>query len=197
MSSGAAYGDVYTDGPVTKKTQAVLPQKDNPEYCYIISKINTEAKHRTLSKLNIIDLRVYAFFSSMVDVSTPFLMSEIVSSILHKKVFETSSQEMVRDYSSGATLYALIMAIMKRPCNGAFDVYSTKPVSKKDLLVALSKKFGLEYREHTVKSTTKQKPSKKYYYSLNKNLDAAFGYKPTMSSLEIITHELQKRLTWF
>ncbi len=193
ISSGAVYGNSVEErqdeSTVTTLSGGFIGQRES----YTIAKINAEAKHRSLTSLNIVDLRVFAFFSSLVDTDSLFLMTEIVNCIQTKKVLATNSQNMVRDYITPKDLLMLIKSIIaKKKINNYFDVYSKKPISKFDLLASMNKKYGLEFEIKKDISKAKSSPSKNIYASKSKKATKLLGYKPTTTSLEGILEELQK-----
>ena len=193
LSSGAVYGDNFKR-PLTSETDSILHinKLSTSEY-YAIAKINSEAKHRSLSTLNIVDVRVFAFFSSHVSSDSIFLMSEIAYCIKNKKVFETNEDNLIRDYTTPEDLYSIIQLIIKKGrMNDFFDVYSKKPISKFASLKSLKSAYGLEYR---IKEGSATHPQllKKVYYSKNKK-DKMIGYVPKFSSLDGIKNEINKMM---
>ena len=48
-------------------------EKKNGRGEYALSKINSEIKHRKLKHLNIIDLRLFSFFSRFMNLKSKFL----------------------------------------------------------------------------------------------------------------------------
>ena len=193
ISSGAAYGKEFpkavTDITYAKFNINNLTHGD----FYSIAKINAEAKHRSLKHLNIIDLRIFTFFSSFLDVHDSFLMSEIVSSLKNKKILYTNSIDITRDYVHPSDLYTLIKKCIKNPTNDVFDVYSKKPISKFEILKSISKRFGLKY---VIKKDLKFfQPTgiKKNYYSKSTKAKK-IEYKPKYSSLETILDGIQHLL---
>lgn len=191
LSSGAVYGDNFKQ-PLTNETSSIFQVNKLSLYeYYAVAKINAEAKHRAIPNLNIVDLRVFAFFSSFVDIGSSFLMSEIVSCLKNKKVFKTNEDNIIRDYITPKDLFALIKCVIKkRKLNDCFDVYSKKPISKFELLSSLQKKYGLKY---VIKNDSKIKSSllKKSYYSKNKKAENV-GYIPKFSSLSGLEYEISK-----
>lgn len=193
LSSGAVYGDNFKR-PLTSETDSVLHINNFSvsEY-YAIAKINSEAKHRSFSGLNIVDIRIFAFFSSFVGDDSSFLMSQIANCLKNKKVFETSEDNIIRDYITPKDLYTLLLLIIKKgKINDFFDVYSKKPISKFDLLKSLKKTYGLEYRIKEGSATSLQF-LKKVYYSKNKKAET-LGYTPEFTSLDGIKYEINKMM---
>lgn len=191
ISSGVVYGDNFKTS-VTEETTTTLPSGflkiGEP---YAITKINAEAKHRALSTFNIVDIRVFGFFGSLVNTNSPFLMSEIVKAILEKSVFITNKDNIVRDYVNAKDIIALIKRIAKKKkINDYFDIYSKKPISKFDLIEALSKKYTMSYKVNQVMPNTQKIITKSSYFSRSKKATKLLGYKPTQTSLEAIITEL-------
>ena len=191
LSSGAVYGDNFKQ-PIDLGTDSVFHVNLlSPNDYYAIAKINSEAKHRSMTTLNIVDLRVFAFFSRFVDTNGGFLMSEIVSCMKNKKVFETNANDIVRDYITQSDLFSLIKVVMQQEkINDFFDVYSQKEVSKFELLDFLKKKYNFEYRIKEVE-VNKIALAKNIYYSRNKKAEK-LGYFPKSSSLVGIEKELSE-----
>lgn len=192
ISSGVVYGENF-EKSVDEKSKTILPAGffEGGE-SYAITKINAEAKHRAFSMFNIVDIRVFGFFSSLVDVDSPFLMSEIVKSLRDKKVFVTNKDDIIRDYVTAQDLLSFITLIIKKTkINDYFDIYSKKPISKFALLQALAKKYTLVYVVSRSKTKTKT-IAKSSYFSKSKKATKILGYKPERTSLEGILFELDK-----
>ena len=191
LSSGAVYGD-YLDAPRNENSITQLAGGfSSNRASYAIAKINAEAKHRALAMFNIVDIRIFAFFSSLVDTDSAFLMTEITKCILHKKVFVTNADDMTRDYVTAKDLLSLIKLIIKKnKINDHFDIYSKKPISKFKLLEALAKKYGLTYEITQEKKKKSSVRPKNIYVSNSKKATKVLGYKPVFTSLGGITQEL-------
>ncbi len=193
LSSGGVYGNYgNSNKEINSETRATININDiSPAEYYAIAKINSEAKHRAIPDLNIVDLRVFAFFSRFSDVSPKFMMSEVVDCIKNKKIFKTDDNNIIRDYVCPNDLLSIVKKVIKKGrINDFFDVYSLKPISKFDLLVFLEKKYGLKY---LIKKAPKSinNLSKNIYYSKNKKAER-IGYSPKFSSLSGIEHEIDK-----
>ncbi len=163
-----------------------------PADFYTFAKKEAEKKHRSLGNLSIVDIRIFSFFSRYVNPKSHFLMSEIVDCITNNKVFETSGEDIIRDYISPHDLCALILCIInKKKINDAYDAYSKSPVSKFEILNFLKEKHGLVYsiKEGTIKNGL----SKNDYIPKDKKANT-LGYDPVFSSLESINHEINALL---
>lgn len=190
ISSGVVYGHDFRL-PASESTSATI-NVNHPDagYFYSVAKIYAETKHRLLSHLKIVDLRIFSFFSRFIDLNTKFLMSEIVAAIKLDREFVTDKTNIVRDYIHPEDLYYMIRKCAEKDkINMAFDICSKKPVNKLNLLKSISKEFGLQYsiREKIVISPTGIKPN---YYSKSKRA-IEFGFTPKYSSLETIMIELK------
>ncbi len=190
LSSGAVYGKSSAQ-PITDKTEIIFSGDFNTSSeFYSLAKLSSEAKHRANSHLPIIDLRVFAFFSHLVDRKGSFLMSQITEAIVEKKVFFTGPTNIERDFITPSDLLSLIeITLEKGESNDVYDVFSKSQVSKFELLEHLKNEFGLVYQvsdEENFSVTIKNS-----YYSKNKKA-ASLGYEPEYSSLGGITKELKK-----
>ena len=189
LSSGAAYGDSFNK-KIDENSKATFNLNNfKVSEFYSIAKINSEAKHRPLKDFNIVDLRVFAFFSRFVDVEVGFLMSEIVSCLKNKKTFVTDDNNLKRDYITGKDLLNLIRLIIKKGrINDSFDVYSLSPVSKFELISFLKKKYDFKYE---IIKGDKINKTKNFYFSNNKKAEKVLGYIPKFSSKTGIDSEIK------
>lgn len=190
LSSGAAYGTAF-GAPVDAATPCTfnINGLQASDY-YGIAKLHAEAKHRALPELNIVDLRIFGYFSRFIDLSEKFLLSEIVDCLRHGREFTTNSGNIMRDYVNQYDLLSLIHACMTRHrINDVFDVYSAKPATKFEIIEHFALQHGLKYRviaDHEIQSAT---GSKNYYYSTNDHA-LSLGYKPAFTAIEAIESEV-------
>jgi len=191
LSSGAVYGGNYQD-PVDKDTVATIDINNlKSTDWYALAKLYAEAKHRSLSDLSIIDVRVFNYFSHRQNMDSRFLITDVVRAIKNKEVFKTSADNIVRDFVTPPDFYGLIRAIIdSESINAALDCYTKSPVSKFDLLYNLKNKFGLNYEvDNSIKMTNATGVKKKYYskYMLAEKVN----YTPHNSSLSGIISEME------
>jgi nucleoside-diphosphate-sugar epimerase len=191
LSSGAVFGGEYQE-PVTKNTVAMIDVNNlNPTDWYAISKLYAEAKHRSLSNLSIIDVRVFNYFSHTQNMNARFLITDIVRAIKNKEVFKTSTDNIVRDFITPPDFYRLIQAIIDfKPINTALDCYTKRPISKFDLLNELRSEFGLKYEIEKNISIVNATGVKVNYYSVNRRA-IKLSYRPKRNSLKGIIQEIQ------
>ena len=137
FSSGIVYGGNFSS-PITK-TILIDENFDGNEKDgrgeYALSKINSEIKHRMLKSLNIIDFRLFSFFSRFINLDAKFLMCEVISSIMQNKKFLTDETDIYRDYIHPKDLFLYVKKCMaKDSLNDVFDICSKKPIGKYELL---------------------------------------------------------------
>ena len=190
LSSGAVYGGNYQE-PVDENTVATVDINNlvSTDW-YAISKLYSEAKHRSMPELSIVDVRVFNYFCHTQDMNARFLITDIVRAIKNKEVFKTSADNIVRDFITPSDFYGLIQAIIDfKPTNIALDCYTKSPVSKFDLLAELENKLGFKYETNKDVDIVNATGIKTNYYSTNK-MAKQVGYTPVNTSLGGIFKEI-------
>jgi nucleoside-diphosphate-sugar epimerase len=189
LSSGAAYGVDFSQ-PVDETTQARFELNDlKGQQYYGIAKLHAEAKHRALSDLSIVDIRVFGYFSRYIDLSEKFLLSEMVSCLKSGAVFVTGAAEIWRDVLHPQDMAALIDAcIGHRPLNCVYDAYSCREASKSEILELFAGSYGLKYRIECSCRPVAVGGEKSRYYPVGRKA-AQIGYLPRFSSLQGIAAE--------
>lgn len=189
FSSGAVYGGSFKEAVGEFSGHNISLNNFDWQDYYGIAKINSEAKHRAEKGSNIVDIRVFAYFSRFVDLKAGYFLTDLIESIRQGNQFITSSCDFVRDYLHHSDLFALIKLIMaRRPFNTALDAYSKKPISKFELLDYFSKNYGLKYRVDKNLNFSCPTGEKNFYYS-NSRKAADLGYKPNYSSIDTVMKE--------
>ena len=196
LSSGAVYGDVFNE-PANENTIARIDVNHMKiEDFYTLAKLHSEAKHRALSQLNIIDIRIFSYYSRFLDINSKFFLSEIIRCIFEKKDFVTNSKDIVRDYVHPLDLLSLIYLIeeyaQNNKINQALDVYSLKPVTKFEILDFFKIHYGLKVIINEDVNAGRA-GLKNEYYSLNKKAEM-LGYIPRYTSLQGIEEETRELL---
>lgn len=197
FSSGATYGTDFSQ-PVNESTLSKWDINNISESDYYgIAKLDSEAKHRALKSLNIVDLRIFSYFSRFINIESKFLLTEIISCIKEGREFITDSQNIVRDYIHPKDLLALIeRCIEKHNINDVFDAYSLKPITKFEILNYFASQYHLKY---TIKNDVKFSAitgCKDNYYSLNRKAQQ-IGYIPQFNSMDSIIQESKEILDYF
>jgi len=189
FGSGAVYGEKFSAPAEDNTTNNIRVNHVAAEDYYAIVKINSEAKHRAFKDLRIVDLRIFSYFSRFIDLTDGYFITEVMDCILKKKVLKTDSANIIRDYIHPEDLFSMVRRCMDAgKVNRAFDLASSRPVEKKEILDYFSSEYSLKYE--TVKSLDHASPtgSKNIYYSNYKNA-ASIGYKPAHSSMDTIKQE--------
>ena len=189
LSSGAAYGGRF-DEPARRGSQAVVPLNGlSPQEWPGAAKLHAECRHRSLADRPIIDIRVFNYFSRTQDLSSRFLLSDILRSIRDGFVLQTAPEYIVRDFLHPADFHNLVRSLLSAaPANDAVDCYSRAPIDKPQLLSEMARRFGLRYEIVERPVAVDATGFKAHYYSLNHRA-ADFGYVPTRTSLEGILEE--------
>jgi nucleoside-diphosphate-sugar epimerase len=192
FSSGAVYSTDFKKA-VNKKTKTKLEINNilTTDF-YKITKINSEAKHRSLNKLNIVDIRIFSYFSRFIDISSNYFICDLIKNMKNNIVFQTSPENIVRDYIHPYDLFSLVQKIIeKKKINDVFDAYSKKPISKFEILEYFKNKYNLKYEVLDNFNNFTLTGFKEVYCS--KNFKAKeIGYSPEYTSLDCITMETDK-----
>ena len=190
LSSGAVFGGSYRH-PVDENTVASVDINNlGSTDWYAISKLYAEVKHRSLPDLSIVDVRIFNYFSLRQDMNSNFFMQDLLKAAISNKVFNTSSENISRDYITPQDFYSLIQAIIDyKPLNTAIDSYTKSHMTKFDLLSELESKFGLKYNVMDELDIPIGGSFKMNYYSTNKFAEV-IGYSPKYDSLEGVLKEL-------
>lgn len=191
FSSGAAYGSEFAQ-PVTVGYRNCIDINNirSSDY-YGIAKVHSEAKHRAFGEFNIVDLRVFSYFSRFVDLSAGYLVTDMIKSVISKTEFVTNGNDIIRDYVVHSDLFSLVeCCIKKETLNTSFDVYSKSPISKLKMIDIFEKQYGLickiTDKFHYVNATG----DKSNYYSENMNA-REIGYSPSLTSEEGLLFEAE------
>ena len=189
LSSGAVFSREF-DKPVDDSSTYKFDVNGiNKGEMYSISKMYLESKHRSLPDLNIVDLRIFGFFSRFIDVNAGFFMSELLQALKNKSEFITDKKDFVRDYVNPKDFYDLTKnCIANKKINDVFDVYSKEIISKFQILEECFNKFDLKFKLVEKIESISPTGVKKNYYSLSRKAEK-INYFPQFSSLETILNE--------
>lgn len=198
ISSGAAYGSIFREPAKSlSKAEFDINRLSTNDY-YGMAKLYAEAKHRSCPGLTIIDLRVFNYFSSTLNLSTQFFISDVLRAIRDKLILKTSSSNIFRDYLHPHDFYQLVNCVLavKSPINMALDCYTKNFIDKMTLLKEMEHHFGLNYSitNDIYPINNQAVDNKKQYYSLNKAAELV-GYFPTKTSLECLLQETEVLLS--
>lgn len=190
LSSGIAYGSNF-ENPVDECSKTCLDLNNQLETdWYAKSKIYCELLHRSLRHLNIIDLRIFNYFSRNIDLTNRYLITDILRAVKNQEHFYTNAQNIWRDFLHPQDFYQIVSLILAEDSiNDVFDCYSQAPIDKFSLLNAIKENFSFSfsYTESADFSINATGLKKKYY---SENYKAAFwGYKPQKTSMQCIIDE--------
>jgi nucleoside-diphosphate-sugar epimerase len=192
FSSGAVYGTDFR-APVDEGSRATweVNKVESSEF-YGIAKLNAEIKHRSLKGFNIVDLRVFGYFSRFIDPDAKYLLTEIIACLKSGQELLTDQSNMVRDYLHHQDLFALVdKCIGRATLNDVFDTYSRKPAEKHELLDFFSKNYGLKYSVRDDIDVTSPTGRKDKYFSVSRKAGRVLGYEPEYGSLDCIAREIK------
>lgn len=185
LSSGAAYGSKNFTKNVDSKTKSIIDIQDH----YSIAKIQAESRHRSLPDKSIIDIRVFNYINSDIDLNSSFLIADAVNAIINKETLQTSSKNIFRDYIGPDDFYKLILCLINQSINESIDCYTRSPLDKFSMLDMLRNEFGLSYNISCNENDSFVPTFRDNYYS--KNFKAKlYGYYPELTSLETIYKEV-------
>ncbi len=196
MSSGAVYGTSFA-APLDEHAEVARRVNDvRPEEWYGIVKRNAEAKHRAHASLNIVDLRVFSYFSRFLNLDGRLFVVDLVNAVLQRAPLTTSVDDPVRDYATPADLVRMITCIIDRwkhygdGVNGAVDLYTKAPIGKFELIKAVEEKYGLIWNvEGNVEILSNT--GVKLNYVPECRGAAMWGYEPAYNSLDGLMRELE------
>ena len=196
FSSGAVYGGGFAS-PTDDQTGSVFPVNAlGAQDWYGLAKLSSEARHRALADLPIVDLRVFNYFSDSVDVSARFLITDILRSIRDGEMLQTSDENIVRDYIGPQEITQLILKVLQAPPqNVAIDGFTQSPVDKITLLRCMQVEFGLQYEFVERRTGLLATGSKLNYYSRSRKAAQLFGYAPQATSMNVVLEHSRRILS--
>ncbi|MDO8733987.1 MAG: NAD-dependent epimerase/dehydratase family protein, partial [Elusimicrobiota bacterium] len=166
FSSGAVYGTDFSD-PTDDSTFSKWNINNIKESDYYgIAKLNSEAKHRVLKNFNIVDLRIFNYFSRFMELDTKYLLGEIILCLKNREVFKTDKKNITRDFIHPMDLFSLVeKCIARNKINDVFDAYSKKQITKFEILEYFKKNYGLKYMVKKNVNVSSITGNKDKYYS--------------------------------
>lgn len=191
FSSGAVYGRTLAASAMKETAISISPNNISSADYYSIARLNSEAKHRSFKDLNIVDLRVFSYFSRYMDIEDGYFVNQIMDCILTNKTLLTDEANIVRDYIHPEDLFSLaIKCIEAGKINAVFDAVSSKPVDKKEILDFFSSEYGLKYETKPAIDCVSSTGFKNIYCSAF-NAAASIGYEPKYTALEALKMEAE------
>jgi nucleoside-diphosphate-sugar epimerase len=188
LSSGAIYGSNFLDS--VNEDSKIIQSKNKINDEYVMAKIDSERKHRKLSELNIVDLRIFSFFSRFLEEKTNFFLTDVLNALKYQKKLLTNNINIQRDYIHPYDLSEIILKLIKKQMiNDVYDISSKKPTTKFEIIKFLKNNYNLKYKiDDEEKENTKIN-----YFSTSKKF-LKFGYCPKYTSIETIKMEISQVL---
>ncbi|MBE6386625.1 MAG: NAD(P)-dependent oxidoreductase [Lentisphaerae bacterium] len=188
FSSGAVF-DRDSGYPSTENSSRVIyPNNIQVKDYYSVSKIYAEAKHRSMSSLRILDLRIFSFFSRHIKLDSGYFMTDMVSAIKNDTTFVTSPHDIARDFPAPEDLAQIILRSSESDINTAADVRSAEMVRKSQIISHFTEKFGLKV-EYTPDICCSPNGNADVYYSASDKLQNIIDYTPRYTSIETLLSE--------
>lgn len=197
LSSGAVYGGTFKHA-VNKNTPATFPvNRLGQTDWYGIAKLYAETRHRSLSSLSIVDIRVFNYISPSLNIYSRFFITDLLRAVKNNEVFHTTNINIVRDFITDEDFHQLIDCTLKQNnINTSLDCYTKKPCSKLDILDFCKNKYRLEAKVKEIDSIVNATGAKINYYSKNKKA-SEIGYKPKFRSIENIEKIFENKILKF
>ena len=187
FSSGAVYG--HNSGVMEFRAD---PNRIQVADYYALAKIYSEAKHRANRDLNVVDIRIFSYFSRYADPNSGYLMTDILKAVLNKDVLKTTDSDLIRDYISPDDLFTLVCRCLAAgKLNTAMDAFSGSPVSKQEILAAFQKRFDLKIEVSSSLSAGKSPNATVSAYIPQGRSAGKLGYIPEHSSLDGLLMETE------
>ncbi len=194
MSSWAVYKGNFSKAIDSDTHTNININNIDDSYYYFTSKLYAEIKHRSLSDLKIVDLRIFSFYSQFIDIDASFFMSQLIKSIKNKTPFQTNTHDFIRDFISPFSLFTIILKLLqKKHINTWFDVVSDAPITKNEILDLLQKKYTLTIKYTDINFDTISW-KKDIYYSKSTKLKNTIWEYTDISSQDTIIEETNKIL---
>lgn len=192
FSSGAIYGTLKN--AADKNTVNDFPVNDLKwQKFYGLAKLYAEGKHRALNNCNIVDLRVFSYFSRYADIDEDYFLPNIINAVKNNTVLQISEGDMIRDFVSPEDLFNLILTCLKyakkKLLNMSLDIRSKKPINKKQILNFFVKNYGLKYKVSKTLKMTNSGGNKNNYFSKYEEPLRKIAFKPVRTSLDTLKTE--------
>lgn len=194
MSSGAVYGSDFQE-PANINTMAITNINSlQPQNYYSLAKLYTEGRHRSMTEYNIVDLRIFNYFSRTADIKSRFFITDLITAVKNNVIFKTSSEDMIRDYLHPKDLVQLITKVLKGPpSNIGLDCYTKNSISKSEILNLFESRYGLQVEISKESKILNSTGLKSNYFSVNFKA-GDYGYKPEFSSYDGLVDSLDAML---
>jgi nucleoside-diphosphate-sugar epimerase len=199
FSSGAIYGRNSLFPASAESVNALCVNNIPVSEYYGVVRLFLESRHRAESSLNIVDLRIFSYFSRYADPDSGYLATDILRSLLTGKTLTVNALDVKRDYIAPDELFNLIESCRTAETtslNCASDVCSTASVGKFELLEYCRERFSLDYRIDDANIKSSPNGECLNYTSEYRNAAIDALYRPVKSSLQAVSEELAYALEY-
>ena len=181
VSSGAVYGELVKNARVNTSATHPINSLRAADW-YGLSKLAAEVRHRAQDERRIVDIRVFGFLSSHLNLKAAYFMSGVYRSLLSGSKFITTGVDMTRDYIGAKELVSIIDAAAKQTqINTPLDTYTKLPAGKFEILRRLER-LGLRWQ---VSNDKAEAPDRINYFSEYRKAET-IGYHPERSSADVV-----------
>jgi nucleoside-diphosphate-sugar epimerase len=190
LSSGAVYGRLTAGGAHDRSVTSFAVNHVDMATAYSRAKFTAETLHRTWRHRRLLDVRVFGYSSTLIDLQQKMFLPELYYALLNDSTFSTSGHDMVRDYVGPRELLSLIEGAHERSnVNAAVDIFSLAPANKFAIIDAM-KPLGLKVE---VSGEVAIEPTRVNYFTSFKRAEE-FGYRPSRSAIEVVVDVAQRLL---
>jgi len=186
ISSGTVYGDEFSAPADDNMTLSLNPNHVESKQIYGLIKLMCEQRHRAFYDLAIVDLRLFNFFTRYMEFEQPFFMSDVIKAVKNNDILITNTADFYRDFTHPDDFADLIYLCAGKKINACYDLYSSAPVKKSEILTAFARRYGLHYSCGEIWHSLTG--NKSQYFSNNKKA-GELGYEPKFSSLDVLINE--------
>jgi len=165
--------------------------ENKSENIYRDIKLELERRHQEDS-MAISDIRIYGFADSSGKFFPGSLVGDLSLALASRSVFETDTEDVVRDYCGGEELVLLLTALRNNEeSKGISELYSLSPVSKNQLLETL---MGAGLLAISVSASGPAPISGRKLNYVPAKTENCVGYSPRRSSLEVVLSALEVKV---
>lgn len=188
FSSGAVYGSLIGQQGVTF---ADLVSAIDTSDIYRKSKLNAEDNH-SRSKAKIIDLRIFCYCPKQWSAKSDFFVDQLISHIKSCDVMTIDPRDFKRDFCDYEAVRQALQHLITRVDGGRYDISSSQPISKLELLKSLAIPFGLNCFPEVMERLSRDSEPSCYFPFTN---SSAQKLQFCRSSKDVITNFFERSLS--
>lgn len=184
LSSGAVFGPLAE--PATRHT---LSAGTGVLSDYGSLKVDLESNHQQEREkgVQVSDLRLFSFAAPIFLREANYFLASALRATKSQNVMEVDATSFLRDFVGPAEVFMALQSILEAGTHGTFNLFSSRPVTKLEILESLSQAFGLQVRQV-------ESDSAKHEVYCAEEDSALRGYAPR-SSLAAVLSAFQEALS--